>query len=313
MPFGGRYRLIDFTLSNMVNSGIQSIAIFPKFNYRSLMDHLGTGKDWGLNRKRDGLFFLPPPFYCENGDSDCSFHFLKYHLDYFYRSSQEYVVFSNSNNICSINFQDVLQQHLETNADITEVRSQETPLDMYVLKKSLLLDLIHSQDPYKHTSVWDVIKDYRYRIDIQPYEFTGYVAKIDSVASYYKHSLDLLLPNVWNELFFQSKPIYTKIKDEPPTRYKKHAEVNNSKIANGCSIGGYVENSIIFRGVQIEEGAVVKNSIVMQKGKIGKGSCIDRVIIDKDARIEDYVTLKGKTQSPIVIKKGTIQGALMNS
>lgn len=313
VPFGGRYRLIDFALSNMVNSGIQSVAIFPKYLYRSLMDHLGSGKDWDLNRKRDGLFFFPPPFNSQNDHLATVLHYFKYHKDYFYRSSQEYAVVTKSNIICTIDYKDVLNRHIETGADITEVCKCGETLGMYVLKKSLLIELIESQDDGSYYSIGDAINNFSQELTCQTYEYTGYVATINSVSDYYRHSMELLQPEIMEHLFSLNHPIFTKVKDEPPTRYCRDAIVKNAQIANGCIIEGHVENSIIFRGVKIGKGAVVKNSIIMQKSQIGEGAVLDTVILDKDVIINDQVTIHGDAKSPIVIPKGSVQGALMNS
>jgi len=313
VPFGGRYRLIDFALSNMVNSGIQSVAIFPKYQYRSLMDHLGSGKDWDLNRKRDGLFFFPPPFNSQNDHLASVLHYFKYHLDYFKRSNQEYAVIARSNTICNINFRDVLKRHIEVGAEITEVCKQGEPLNMYILKKSLLLELIDSQAGDSHYSICEAIENFNRDLTCHSYEYDGYAATINSIRDYYRHSLELLQPEIMEHLFSQNNPIFTKVKDEPPTRYSKDAIVKNAQIANGCIIEGHVENSIIFRGVKIGKGAVVKNSIVMQKSQIGENALLDCVILDKDVTINNHVTILGNAESPVVIQKGSIQGALMNS
>ncbi|WP_456277881.1 GlgC family sugar phosphate nucleotidyltransferase [Bacillus sp. AK128] len=314
IPFGGRYRLIDFALSNMVNSGIRSVAIFPKHQYRSLMDHIGSGKHWDLNRKKDGLFFFPPTEH----DNECemsfgSFPHMEANMDYFLRSSQEYVVVANCQVVANIDLRDVLKRHKETGADITCVRKNGRFLNMYVLKKDFLLELFCKYKKSGYTYLSDVIKDNQSMYYIQHYDFTGYVAHIQSIEAYHYHSLELLRPEVWKQLFTSERPIYTKVKDEPPTRYVEGGTVKNSFIANGCTIQGYVENSIIFRGVTIGKGTIVKNSIVMQKSQIFEDCRLDHVICDKDVRIGPNVQLIGSSQSPFVLEKGTVQGELMNS
>lgn len=313
VPFGGRYRLIDFALSNMVNSGIQSVAIFPKYQYRSLMDHLGSGKDWDLNRKKDGLFFFPPPFNSQNDHLASVLHYIKYHKDYLYRSTQEYAVVSGSNTICNLDFNDVLNRHIETGADITEVRKNGEPLDMYILKKKLLLDILDAHKDDSRYSICDVIENLPQKVTFHSYEYDGYAVTINSIKDYYRYSLELLKPEIMGHLFSPDRPIFTKVKDEPPTRYSKNAIVKNAQIANGCIIEGHVENSIIFRGVKIGKDAVIKNSIIMQKSQIGQGAVLDGVILDKDVTINDHVKMHGNSEAPVVIQKGSVQGALMNS
>jgi glucose-1-phosphate adenylyltransferase len=309
IPFAGRYRLVDFVLSNMVNSGIESVAIFPRYQYRSLMDHIGSGKQWDLNRKRDGLFFFPSSNFEEEG----SFKQFQNHMDYFYRSTQKYTLISNSYTVCNIDYNKILKRHIEAECDITEVRHLGKSLDMYIVETSLLIDLITNQDHTGYYSIQDVVRDHKHNYKICDYEYRGYVKVIDSIEKYYTHSLELLNPSVWKQLFLQYNPIYTKVKDEPPTKYTKDAIVKNSMIANGCVIEGHVENSIISRGVKVGKGTIIKNSIIMQKSVIGTNCVLDSVVFDKDVRVENNVSLQGSKISPYVVRKGTLQGALMKS
>ncbi|EZP76584.1 glucose-1-phosphate adenylyltransferase, GlgD subunit [Parageobacillus genomosp. 1] len=312
VPFAGRYRLIDFVLSSMVNSGIESVAIFPKYQYRSLMDHLGSGKNWDLNRKRDGLFFFPSPDLSISAHHVGAFAHFEQHIDYFLRSRQEYTIICHSHTVCNIDYEAVLERHIANGCDITEIRYQGRSLEMYVLETSLLLDLIANYKQTGYCSIVDVVRDYRHSYKICTYEHNGYAAVIDSVESYFRHSMELLNRDIWRQLFLPERPIYTKVKDEPPTKYTEKAVVKNSMIANGCIIEGHVENSIIFRSVKIGKGAVIKNSIIMQKSQIGEQCYLDSVIVDKDAKIENGVSLRGTERHPFVIRKGTVQGELMN-
>ncbi|MGD6774009.1 MULTISPECIES: GlgC family sugar phosphate nucleotidyltransferase [Bacillaceae] len=309
VPFGGRYRLIDFVLSNMVNSGIQNVAIFPRYQYRSLMDHLGSGKQWDLDRKRDGLFFFPS----SENENTGSFQHFKENVDFFGRSNQKYVVIANSFTVSNMNYKLILDRHIQNRCDITHVVKEDETLDMYVLEKDLLVKLFMNHEQTGYRSIMDVVEDITSGYKICNYEYTNYAAVIDSLESYYEHSLELLDPVVWKQVFVKDHPVFTKVKDEPPTSYSKDAYVKNSMIANGAIIEGHVENSIIFRGVKIGKGTVVKNSIVMQKGVIGENCVLDSVILDKDVKVEDGTSLTGKTDSPYLVKKGSVQGALMNS
>ncbi|MDF0728399.1 glucose-1-phosphate adenylyltransferase subunit GlgD [Cytobacillus sp. S13-E01] len=312
IPFAGRYRLIDFILSNMVNSGIESVAIFPRYQYRSLMDHLGSGKQWDLNRKRDGLFFFPASDLDLNEEIG-SFKQFQNNMDYFLRSTQKYTLIANSYTVCNIDYNMILKRHIEADCDITEVRNLGKSLEMFILETSLLIDLITNHKKTGYLSILDVVRDHRHSLKICDYEYRGYVSVVDSIKKYYTHSMELLQPTVWKQLFLQSDPIYTKVKDEPPTKYTKNGVVKNSIIANGCIIEGHVENSIISRAVKIGKGTIIKNSIIMQKSLIGEDCVLDSVIIDKDVRVESNVKLQGSEISPYVVRKGTIQGALMRS
>lgn len=313
VPFAGRYRLIDFVLSNMVNSGIKSVAIFPKYQYRSLMDHLGSGKNWDLNRKKDGLFFFPSPVLDSQGDGIGSFHHFAANMDYFKRSTQEYALISNCFTVFNMDFRTVLSWHVKTGCDITEIVNNGKSMGMYLVKTSLLIDLIENRDRTGYSCMKDVVTDIHHNYKLCTYNYSGYAVMIDSIKNYYSTSLSLLQPDAWKNLFLKEQPVYTKVKDEPPTRYLKGSEVKNSMIANGCQIDGVVENSIIARGVKIGKNTVIRNSIIMQKCQIGDNCVIESLIIDKDVKVEPGTVMRASIDSPKVIRKGTVQGALMNS
>jgi glucose-1-phosphate adenylyltransferase len=314
LPFAGRYRLIDFVLSNMVNSGIRSVAIFPKMTYRSLMDHLGSGKNWDLNRKKDGLFFFPSPIIDHDHNTIGSFEHFGANLDFFYRSTQEYSIISNSYTVFNMNFRPLLDWHIDSGCDITEIYHQDgSSMEMYLVKTSLLIKLIESRNETGYTCMKDVVLDLGNLYSICRYEYTGYKQMIKSIEDYYSTSLNLLNSDIWKQLFLKEQPIITKVKDEPPTRYLKGSSVNNAMIANGCLIQGTVENSIISRGVKIGKGVVIKNSIIMQKCQIEDNCYLDSVILDKDVKVEANTVLTGTASAPFVVRKGTKQGALMKS
>lgn len=337
VPFGGRYRLIDFIMSSMVNSGISNVAIFTHTKYRSLMDHLGSGKEWDLDRKRSGLFVLPPAVdelqEMLKGDL---YHFYR-HRDYFHRSREEYVVVARSHMVCNIDLREVVQFHRDRDADVTIVykRSNEqanakcrkievdasgrvtamqdhggklesgnVSMEIFVLRKTLLLDLVASTlaEGYDHF-VRNAIMRNTERLSIYGYEHKGYLGIVNTIASYYQHSMNLLHPEVWSELFFQPGLIYTKIKDEPPTKYLRGAKVNHSLIANGCVIDGTVENSILFRGVKVHRGATLRNCIVMQNGEIHSHASIVNAILDKEVVIEQERDLRGGLSAPFIAAK----------
>ena len=312
LPFGGRYRLVDFMLSNMVNSDIHSVAIFTGHKNRSLMDHLGSGKQWDLDRKRDGLFVFTPNSQGDNEEFG-SFNHIARNMDYFLRSKQKYIVITNCHIVAAMNFKPILRRHIEAEAAITEVLHDGQSLQTYIMEKDLLLDLFHQYKDKGFHSLIDVVKEQCSTLCSHKYEYDGYVAIIDSVESYYKHSIEVLKPEVWKQLFMTGEPIFTKVKDQPPTRYGKEAKVGNSMIANGSIIEGHTDNSIIFRSVKIGKGSIVRNSIIMQKSQIGENCVLDGVIIDKDVKIEDGTILTGTAEVPYVVEKGTVQGALMNS
>ena len=312
LPIAGRYRLIDFVLSSMVNSGIQSVAIFPEFQYRSLLDHLESGKNWDLDRKREGLFFFPSPNLDQSGAGIGSFRHFADNMDYLYRSKQEYALIANCYTVINIDFRPVLKRHLDRGCDITVICKDGHSLDMYLVKTSLLIDLIEKSNETGYTCMQDVANKADH-LTCCTYEYYDHAFSIDSIDRYYSVSMEMLKHSVRRDLFLVTQPIYTKVKDEPSTFYKKGSSVKNSLIANGCIIEGTVENSIISRAVKIGKGTVVKNSIIMQKSQIGENCTIESAIFDKDVRIETGTDIVGTSEHPFVLPKGTVQGALMNS
>lgn len=315
LPFGGRYRIIDFVLSNMVNSGIRSVAIFPKMQYRSLMDHLGSGKNWDLDRKRDGLFVFPNPIIDSELDSGgCSFQYFAANLDFFIRSSQEYSLITNCHTIVNMDFEPLLHHHMTSGCDITEVTNHDSSsLEMYLLRTSLFIQLINTRNDTGFTCMKDVVQACNSPYHICHCQYKDYAVIIDSLQTYYTASMSLLDPEIRRQLFKKTRPVYTKVKDEPPTRYLKGSSVQNSMIANGCLISGQVKNSILSREITIGKGSVVKNSIIMTKCQIGEDCYLDSVILDKEVQIKKGIALTGTEKAPYVVRKGMIQGALMKS
>lgn len=342
VPFGGRYRLIDFILSNMVNSGIQNVGILVQDKYKALMDHLRSGKEWDLARKRDGLFILPPSQSQYLG-GDCRGNIGNFYsnLDYIESSRQKYVLIAGSHIVCNLNYHKLFRFHQEMGADITvmykendsddevlervilecqndgrvmdfvinspRITSNKVSMEMYIIEKSLLVGLV--RDCHARGGL-DFVKDLLIQnhkeLKIYGYAYKGYTARVDSVKSYYKHNMELLKPEKWEELFFKSGLVYTKVKDEAPVKYKANARVANAMVGNGCMIEGRVENSILFRGVRVHKGAYVKDCIVMQRCEIGENAIIENVICDKSVSITKGKWLKGEKNYPLVIEKGTV-------
>ncbi|OEF96294.1 glucose-1-phosphate adenylyltransferase subunit GlgD [Desulfuribacillus alkaliarsenatis] len=345
VPFGGRYRFIDFPLSSMINSDITNVAILANKKYTSLMDHVKNGKAWDLNRKRDGLFLLPPADYNNFPGMKGDIKNFYWHLDYFYRSNQEYVIITESNILLNIDYRDVLKYHMQNNADVTVVcanrkqiasdtwnnyckaircddegfiksmsdvdgrdagGSEDTiiSLNMYVMKRTFLIELIESSMIKGHTDLINhsIIKNINL-FKIAAYKFTGYVAPIFSIKDYYHHSMQLLNSETRNQLFNLPGKIFTKIKDEPPVKYLKDADVCNSLIANGCLVEGEINNSIVFRGVKVHKGAKIKNCIIMQRCEISENAVLENVILDKEVFVSKGAILKNEDGNPNVVAR----------
>lgn len=341
VPFGGRYRIIDFMLSNMVNAGLTSVGLITEKNYHSLMDHLGSGKEWDLHRKRDGLFILPPFMTKDNsGVFHGAIDAIRSVIGYVRRTSEDYVILAWPRVAMNMDLVPMMEQHLATGADLTilyaedgslqpEEQSQDLRLildekgrvtemeldayrprsvnrscDVMILKKELLEYLV--EEAYARGE-YDFHRDILLKkcrtLNIMGYKHEGFLARVESIESYFADSMALLNPDVQADLFNPRHPIYTKVKDEVAARYSVSAQVKNSLVADGCVIEGQVENCILFRGVHVKPGARVFNSIIMQGAELGENSLLDHVILDKGVKILPGRTLQGYDSFPIVIRK----------
>lgn len=340
IPFGGRYRLIDFPLSNMVNSGIDTVGIITKNNYQSLMDHVGSGKDWDLARKDGGVIILPPYGEVDNGRLYTSrLEALKGITSFLFRADEEYVVMTDCDAVSRINYNEVIEYHIRNHADITLVyknlkvseyaEENATTFDIvdgrivkvnykvnleretenvfthvFVMKKSLLQNIVmDSISQNKRHFMSDVIAENLTGMKIMGFEHKGFYAGITSLQAYYESNMSMLNADIRHEVF-GDRSVFTKIRDSAPTKYGNSAIVKNSMIADGCIIEGEVENSILFRNVKVARGAVVKNSIVMQDTVLGENSTLNCIITDKNVVIRDKKTLSGSENHPFYIGKG---------
>lgn len=342
VPFCSRYRLIDFPLSNMVESGITKIGVVTNANFNSLMDHVGTGKPWDLSRKNDGLYLLPP--YSVNSATMWGNRIdaIYGNFNFFKHSTQEYVLMSDCNHVLNVDFEKLFDAHEESGADITIVgvkakkpanigsvlvfnkveadgRITEAVLDpdseedvfystnIILMKRYLLEALIttaHSKNEvsFQRNIIMNCIKNKKvYAFDAT----SSFVGTIDSVQSYYDLSMSLLDRETKKRLFDPERPIYTKERDDIPTLYGMQAKTSNSLVADGCEIKGTVENSILFKGVKVEAGAVVKNSILMQDTVIGENAKINCIIADKNVNIKSNVEISGAPNFPVSLSKDT--------
>ena len=341
VPFGGRYRIIDFILSDMVNAGLTSVGLITEKNYHSLMDHLGSGKEWDLHRKRDGLFILPPFMTKDNaGVFRGAVDAIRSVIGYVRRTAEDYAILSWPRVVMNVDLVPMMEQHIATGADVTilyaedgalqpEEQSQDLRLimdekgrvtdmeldayrprsvnrscDVMILRKELLEYLVEeafARGEYDfHRDI--LLKKYR-TLNIMGYKYEGFLARVESIESYFAGNMALLNPDVQADLFNPRHPIYTKVKDEVAARYSVSAQVKNSLVADGCVIEGQVENSVLFRGVHVKPGARIFNSIIMQGAEIDENVLLDHVILDKGVKILPGRTLQGYDSFPIVIRK----------
>ena len=344
LPFAGRYRIIDFVLSNMANAGITNIGVATESNYSSLMDHIKSGKPWDLDRKNWGLNILPPSLEkMSYGAIKGNIDMLAGISDFIQRSPQTYVILSLGNSIYNLDFTDVIEQHVNSQADITilykDMRGVEerelsrftmieldekkrvtdievqpyypktatASMDVYIMEKALLESIV---DECSARGDRDFVKDALVKkmqgLRIYGYEHTGYTDKIDSLKSYYRNNMNFLDKSIREELFNPANPIYTKTKDQSPTKYGAEAVVQNSFVSDGCMIEGTVINCVLSRGVKVKKGAVIKNSIIMQDSVIEENVELSHVVFDKEVYITKGRKLIGQESYPLAISKGTV-------
>jgi glucose-1-phosphate adenylyltransferase len=335
--FGGRYRLIDFPLSNMVNSGVYEVGVITKSNYSSLLDHLGSGREWDLSRKKGGLHLLPP-YSQVGGIYRGRLEALNNIWSFVENSKAKYVILSDCDFVTAIDFNPALEQHIKTEADITAIYSRSIydnektrytnvlefdengrvsevliepqfsgecniSLDMFIISKEFLKKIVKEAASKNQYSLITEIQAKKDEYKIYGYEHKNYFTKIDSVQSYYEANLALLNTENRDKLFTTDLPIYTKIRDTAPVKYGLESNIKNSLIADGCVIEGTVENCVLFRGVKIGKGTVVKNSVLLQGTELGERCKMNSIITDKNVKISNEKVLTGSETYPLYIGK----------
>ncbi len=343
LPFGGRYRQIDFVLSNFSNSGIYNIGIVTKYNYRSLMDHLGNCADWDLNRKNAGAVILPPFAHGNIGIYKGKLEALYSAYHFIDNPDYDYVVICDSTILCNLDLRAAIKKHIQSGVDITMVANREkdcegkySPLVLKANNRNrvteLLIDAPMNTDCYVGMGIFimsrvlltqalnethskgyvHLERDYLQRkfhennLRLAVYPVSGVVLRNQDIKSYYANNMALLNKNIRDGLFLEEKPIYTKVRDETPSYYGKGNTIHNCIIADGCRLYGKAEQSILFRGVNLEQDAEIRGCIVMQGTKIGKGAKLECVILDKNVMVREGAVLKGTPEHPLIIKKGEV-------
>ena len=338
LPIAGRYRVIDFAVSNMVNSGIGNVGVLLSAKARSIFDHLRSGKDWDLARHRGGLSYLPSDSYDGKpvtGDLSGMYH----NLDYVQHASADYVLVAQADSVYNVDFRSALLFHQNTGADITMMYTkarEDIPGDAAVMKvadNGRVTDIAKQMTTLKGTNdflgVYLMSKDTYVKVVSQGFErggtdllldgiirnmdeysifaceHKGHVDRINSTMAYYNANRAFLNPEIWAEIFMGDNVIHTKTKDAAPVQYKETAKVTNSLVANGCVIRGEVENSILFRDVKVAEGVKIKDCIIMERCVIEDDAMLRDVICDKNVIVSKDQWLKGAENYPLIVAKGT--------
>lgn len=341
VSFLGRYGIIDFALSNMSNSGIDAVGVLIQEKPRSLFKHLGDGHSWNFNSKAGGVSFLYNENYANNARYNHDINNLIENIAFLENNISDHIVIAPAHIITTLDYSKVVEEHKKQRAEITVVykkindanisyvggqsvtikkgqvksidvnkgakKDANICLETYVFNTKTLLQIMQQA---KQISSFFTLKDVlSYVCDerkVSAYEYKGYARCMDSIKSYYKHSLELLNVDVYSQVFTTKWPIYTITNDTPPTKYLKHSSVKKSFVANGAIIDGTIENSIIGREVVVGKDASIKNSIIFNGSKIAEGAVLENVIIDKSATIEKQVELTGFMDNPLYIQEGDI-------
>lgn len=342
MPMAGSYRSIDFTLSNMSNSKIKKVAVMTQYNARSLNEHLSSSKWWDFGRKQGGLYLLTPTMSDDNGfwyrgTADC----LAQNLDYLKSSHEPYVVIASGDGIYKLDYNKVLEYHIEKKADITVVvkklpkgedvsrfgvvsldddgritNFEEKPIEttsntvstgIYVIRRRQLIELIEkaaSEDRYDF--VQDILVRYKNVKKIYGYKLDSYWSNISTVDAYYKTNMDFLKKDVRDYFFKEYPEVYSKVDDLAPAKYNHGANVHNSLVGSGCIVNGTVENSLIFKKAYVGNNCTIKNSIILNDVYIGDNSYIENCIVEGHNTIRansNYVGENGEIK--IVIEQSS--------
>jgi len=343
VPVFGKYRAIDFTLSNMVNSGISKVGILTQYNPRSLMDHVGSGKEWNLDRKRGGIFILQPFMTDKNrnmyykGTADAIYQ----NMTLLKRADEDFVLIGSGDHIYNIDYRQVYKYHIRNGSDITlitknsegynhkdygqvevsennrivnifeknsEKKTDKIFIGAYFINKSLLMELLYSHVPNGSSNLlMDIIIPNLKTLRVFSYEHQGYWKNIKkSIKEYYQTNQDILKKEIREELFYSGRKIYTKLKDSAPPKINITSKVKNSFIADGSIINGTVKNSILSRGVIIKAGAIVEDSIILQDSIVEEGAQIKNIIVDKNVVIREGKNIQGSNKNIVTVEKGTV-------
>ena len=339
LPFGGRYRIIDFALSNLTNYDISNVILFAGNKMRSTLDHVGNGRSWELNRRRGGLSIVPPNFDKSNPSEISTYYDA---MRAFEDSNAEYVFITNPMYINKVDISDAKERVKENDTDVLIFTKKTKDKDGYFLNHRLInadendlpinvglnlgtsdeFDLFAGSILMKKdkfikvlrfavemnniSSLLSAIFEYPSDLSKEFYRVDNQLEIITNTNSFFDANMKLLDRENFNNLFYEDGQVYTKSKDEPSTSYTKESKVKNSLVANGSIIEGEIENSIIFRGVTIKKGAVIKNSIIFQDTIIEEDAILNFVITDKGTKVGENVKLFGNRSHPYVSNKNEV-------
>ena len=342
IPYGGRYRLVDFALSNLSCAGVRHVGIVARRNFQSLMNHIGDGEEWGLELSEGGMEFLTPyatsNVHSYRGKLESLFSAMDF-LEF--GGDKEYVVMMDASVLCNIDLSKVLASHIASGKDVTVVSKAGIADGKRVLDLAIKLDgkgevedmvvdyaaapeYLASMDIFVTSKVWlmDRVKELiahnrfhmdrdlvlggwqRGRVSLNVVTYGGAVMFNDSTADYFTNSMALIEKDVRHDLFGRSHPVYTKVRDRVPSYYGENCQIDGCIVADGCMLGGTARSSVLFRQVKIAPGAEVENCVIMNDSVVGSGAQLKNVILDKEVTVTPGARLIGTAQNPIIVKRG---------
>lgn len=344
LPFGGRYRQVDFALSNLACAGVRHVGIITRHNYQSLINHIGSGEEWGLELEEGGLEYLTPYATSTTDTYRGKLESLHSAMSFLETGPEdELVVMIDSAVLSNIDLNKVLAAHVESGKDVTVVAksgiangSKQLDLALKIDEKGKVLDMaVDYQAPADYLASMDIFilsKKWMMRqiqehiahnlyhmdrdlvlglwqkneISVNVCVFDGVALFNESVEEYFRNSLSLTDKKIRHDLFAGNHPVYTKVRDRVPSYYGENCRIDGCIVADGCMLGGEAENCVLFRQVTLKPGAKAENCLIMNDTVVGEGAELKNVILDKDVVVRPGAKLIGTTASPIIIKRGEI-------
>lgn len=342
LPYGGRYRQIDFTLSNLCNAGIRRVGVITKYNYQSMMNHIGSGQEWGLELEEGGLEYLTPFAMGPSGSYRGKLEALHSALGYLQSAPQREVVLADSNVLCNIDLTQVLQHHRQSGLDVTVVcksgiangvkqldlalRLQEgrvtdlaadycagpeyeASMGIFVMGRELLIRWVEesvARSRYRFERDLVLQGFTRGSLTVGAWPFDGVAMFNESPREYFQNNLALITKEIRHDLFRPERTVYTKTRDQVPTYYGKVAEIDNCIVADGCRLYGQAADSVLFRGVTLEPGAKLRGCVIMRDCRLGAGAELTNVILDKNVTVHPGVRLCGTPDNPVIVERGAV-------
>ncbi|MEH7094478.1 glucose-1-phosphate adenylyltransferase [Neobacillus vireti] len=328
VPFGGKYRIIDFTLSNCSNSGIDTVGVLTQYQPHTLQNYIGDGKHWDLDRRNGGITILPP-YQSEDGDRwyEGTAHAIYQNLNYVEKHNPEYVLVISGDHIYKMDYRKMLEQHIQTKAEATisvinvpwrdahrfgimnmdsssnrildfeekpkQPKSNLASMGIYIFNWSVLKKYVEKEEKKRFSS-----KDFGKDIipamihdnrEVYAYRFNGYWKDVGTVQSLWEANMDLLSYETNPIIQHEEWGIYTRETSHQPFYLDGKAVLSQSLVSEGCKVFGRVENSLLYHGVTVSKGAVIKDSVIMPGTFIGENAVINRAIVGSESFIYSNV------------------------